>query len=124
MPFAVSPQKGESEEQARERVLRRFEEIGSQLMNRTRGSADMHADPIASIMGDQFKRRRVAQILGQAYVTAYNFVLANQTKVNAIADQLVARRELYGDDLVELLDTQKFATPELDWDKEDTWPRM
>ncbi|HZS30030.1 MAG TPA: AAA family ATPase [Gaiellaceae bacterium] len=124
MPFDVDPQKGESDEQARERVLRRFEEIGAQLMNRTRGSADMHADPIASIMGDQFKRRRVAQILGQAYVTAYNFVTANRQKVDAIASQLVARRELYGDDLVELLDKQKFVKPELDWEKEETWPRM
>jgi ATP-dependent Zn protease len=124
MPFDVEPQKGESEEQARERVLRRFEDVGAPLMNRTRGSADMHADPIASIMGDQFKRRRVAQILGQAYVTAYNFIVANRDKVNAIADQLVARRELYGDDLVELLDKQKFVTPELDWEKEERWPRM
>jgi hypothetical protein len=36
----------------------------------------------------------------------------------------VARRELYGDDLVELLEKQKFAKPKLDWDKEETWPRM
>ena len=114
----------ESPEQTRERIMNRYEEIGSQLMNRTRGSADAHADPIASIMRDPFKNRRVAQILGQAYVTAYNFVRENKEKVDELATVLVDKRELYGDELVELLDGKRFHKPEIDWTKDETWPRM
>ena len=37
---------------------------GLTLMNRTRGSADFHADPIAAVLGDPYKRKLAAQILG------------------------------------------------------------
>ncbi|MBX5475130.1 MAG: AAA family ATPase [Thermoleophilia bacterium] len=124
MPIDVPALADESPEQTRERVMRRFETIGVQLMNRTRGSADAHADPIASIMRDPHKHRHVAQILGQAYVTAYNFVRENKEKVDALARALVERRELYGDELVELLDRQGFRKPEIDWTKGETWPPM
>jgi ATP-dependent Zn protease len=124
MPVDVGSFADESPEQTRERVMKRFEEIGSQLMNRTRGSADAHADPIASIMRDSFKHRAVAQILGQAYVTAYNFIDANKTKVEELANTLVEKRELYGDDLIALLDSKHFEKPEIDWTKDTTWPRM
>src|SRR5262249_50083577 len=41
---------GSSEEQVLEHINHRFERIGRTLMNRTRGSADFHADPIAAIL--------------------------------------------------------------------------
>ena len=58
--------------------MKRFERIGRTLMNRTRGSADFHADPIASILHDHFKSAVAAQILGQAYVIAVNLVKNNK----------------------------------------------
>ncbi|HXH96616.1 MAG TPA: AAA family ATPase [Gaiellaceae bacterium] len=124
MPIDVQAFADESPEQTRERIMKRFEKIGSQLMNRTRGSADAHADPIASIMRDPFKNHRVAEILGQAYVTAYNFVLENRDQIDRLADRLVAERELYGDELIELLDAQQLKKPEIDWAKDETWPLM
>jgi len=108
----------------REQILKRFERIGRTLMNRTRGSADFHADPIAAILGDPFKQAVAAQILGQAYVMAVNLVTANRTAVEAIATRLAEKRELYGDELVDLLDEQKLVQPELDYTKEETWPTM
>jgi ATP-dependent Zn protease len=114
----------ESNEEHMDRLKRRFEKIGLQLMNRTRGSADAHADPIASIMRDPFKRDISAQILGQAFVTAYNFILQNRDKVEHLANQLVEKRELYGDELIELLDQQGFRKPVIDWSRDETWPRM
>ena len=57
-----------------ERVLRRFEEIGLKLMNRTASVRDH--DVAASVLSDPDKRRIAAQIVGQAYVTAHNFVQA------------------------------------------------
>ena len=44
-PFEVTPSKGESEEEARERVLKRFEKIGLQIMNRTGGGGPVQREP-------------------------------------------------------------------------------
>jgi ATP-dependent Zn protease len=115
---------GEDEDEARERIMKRFERIGRTLMNRTRGSADFHADPIASILHDPFKSAVAAQILGQAYVIAINLVKNNQSAVDAIATRLADERELFGDELVELLDRQQLVKPELDYTKDETWPKM
>jgi hypothetical protein len=115
---------GEDPDEVRDGILKRFERIGRTLMNRTRGSADFHADPIAAILRDPFKQAVAAQILGQAYVIAVNLVASNRAAVDAIATRLAERRELYGDELVELLDRQQLVKPELDYTKEETWPKM
>jgi ATP-dependent Zn protease len=115
---------GEDEDEARDRIMKRFERIGRTLMNRTRGSADFHADPIAAILRDPFKQAVAAQILGQAYVIAVNLVAANKDAVEAIATHLAEKRELYGDELVELLDAQVLQKPQLDYTKDETWPKM
>jgi ATP-dependent Zn protease len=114
----------ETEEQTRERIMQRFETVGLTLMNRTRGGVDFHADPIASVLNDRFKRAHAAQILGQAYVTAENFIAANRPAVERIAAEVIAKQELYGDDLMQLLTAQDLRKPEIDWTKEETWPRM
>jgi cell division protease FtsH len=114
----------ETEEQTRERIMKRFEKIGLTLMNRTRGSADFHADPIAAVLQDPYKRAAAAQILGQAYVTAENFIAANKDAVERIAEAVIDKQELYGDELVTLLNQQNLKKPEIDWMKEETWPRM
>jgi ATP-dependent Zn protease len=116
--------KGKDPDEVREEILKRLERIGRTLMNRTRGSADFHADPIAAILGDPFKQAVAAQILGQAYLMAVNLVAANRDAVEAIATRLAEKRELYGDELVNLLDEQKLVQPELDYTKEETWPTM
>jgi ATP-dependent Zn protease len=115
---------GEDPDEVRERIMKRLEGIGRTLMNRTRGSADFHADPIAAILGDQHKQAVAAQILGQAYLIALNLVIRNKAAVDAVATRLAEKRELYGDELVELLDAQQLVKPELDYTKEETWPKM
>ena len=114
----------ESEDQARERVMRRFEKIGLTLMNRTRGSADFHADPIASVLHDPFKRAQASQLLGQAYVTAHKFVEHNRDGVEKIAEAVIEKQELFGDELIRLLDSVKLDKPQVDLGKEETWPRL
>jgi ATP-dependent Zn protease len=114
----------ETAEETRKRILKRYEEIGLRLMNRTRGSADAHADPIASILHDPAKRITAAQILGQAYVTAENFVRLNKDKIERVAEYLIDKREIYGDELLALLDSQQFQKPEIDWTTEETWPKL
>jgi ATP-dependent Zn protease len=114
----------ESEEQTRERIMQRFEKVGLTLMNRTQGGGVLAVDPIASVLQDKFKRAYAAQILGQAYVTAENFIAANREAVENIARAVIAKGELYGDELVALLERQKLVKPEIDWLKEETWPRI
>jgi ATP-dependent Zn protease len=114
----------EDEQQARERVMKRFEHIGLTLMNRTRGSADFHADPIASVLNDPAKRQNAAQILGQAYVTAENFIRANREHIEAMAGEIIRKREIYGDELVRLLERQHFVKPVIDYGDDATWPKM
>jgi ATP-dependent Zn protease len=123
-PFVVTPLDDETEEDARQRVLKRFEKIGVQIMNRTSGGGPFAENPIAGVLGDGDKRQLAAQILGQAYVSAYNLILRNKGAVEKIADTLVERREVFGDDLIRILDGVGLEKPVLDLDKEETWPRM
>ena len=113
----------ETEDETRARIMERLEKIGLTLMNRTRGGG-FQSDPVASVLNDRFKRAYAAQILGQAYVTAENFIAANRDAVERIAQAVIDKGELYGDDLVGLLDRQNLKKPELDWTKEETWPQI
>ena len=47
----------------------------------------------------------------------------NREAVEQIADALVEQREIFGDDLLRLLDRQRLQLPELDYSKEGTWPK-
>jgi ATP-dependent Zn protease len=123
-PFEVKPREGETEDEARERVLARFEKIGLQIVNRTSGGGPFGENPIASVLGDRDKRAIVGQLVGQAYVAAHNLVLANRDAVEHIADVLAARRELFGDELLELLDSSKLVIPDVDLSEESSWPTM
>jgi ATP-dependent Zn protease len=109
-------------ERARRRIEKRLQEIGSQLMNRSRG--DFQHDAIASVLADPYKRSLSAQLLGEAFVTAYNTILANKDSVDRIADTLIERKDIYGDDLVALLDSCKLKKPQLDLTAEETWPTL
>jgi cell division protease FtsH len=123
-PFAVVPLDDESEEDARQRVLNRFEAIGLQIMNRTSGGGPFEANPISGVLSDRNKRALAAQVLGQAYVSAYNLVLQNKDAVSRIADRLVDRREIFGDELLRVLDDARLVKPEVDLSREDAWPTM
>jgi ATP-dependent Zn protease len=123
-PFAVTPREDETEEEARERILTRFEKIGLQIVNRTSGGGPFGENPIASVLGDRDKRAIVGQLVGQAYVAAHNLIVANREAVEHIADVLNARRELFGDELLNLLDESKITIPDVDLAEESSWPTM
>jgi ATP-dependent Zn protease len=108
--------------EARRDLSERFQEIGGQLMNRATG--DFQHSPVAAVLADREKRAFAAEMLGQAYVNAYNLVRQNKDAVEKIADTLVERKELYGNELVELLDTVKLDKPQIDLAKEETWPML
>jgi ATP-dependent Zn protease len=121
-PFDVTPREGETDEEARRRVLDRFEKIGLQIMSRSGGGGQFDADPIAAVLGDPTKRAVAAQVLGQAYVTAHNLAVLNRAGIEQIADALEDRREIMGDDLLSLLDSAGIRKPTLDYADEAIWP--
>jgi ATP-dependent Zn protease len=106
-----------------EHVMKRLERIGGTIMNRASGGA-FAEDPISAILRNQDKRRAAAQLLGQAYVTAYALMAANRAQLERIADTLIERKEIYGDEVVELLDRVGLERPELDLMDERTWPKV
>jgi ATP-dependent Zn protease len=112
----------ERQEEDRKRLAKRFESIGLQLMNRASG--DFQHDSIAAVLRDFDKRQLAAQIIGQAYVTAYQLIAQNREAVETIADHLVARKELYGDELIDLLNSVELKEPTIDLSKEETWPTL
>jgi cell division protease FtsH len=115
----------EAEERARERIMRKFESIGSQLMNRSSsvGSA-MSPNPIGAVLGDPQKRVMVAQLLGQAFMTAYWLIENNRAAVERIADRLVERREMFGDEVVDMLEEAHFKVPNVDLLDDRSWPNL
>ncbi len=123
-PFHVTPRDGETEEEARRRVLDRFEKIGLQIMSRSGGGGPFDADPIAGVLGDPTKRTVAAQVIGQAYVTAHNLAILNRDAIERIADALEDKREIMGDELLDLLDSQGIRIPEIDYGDEAAWPPL
>src|SRR6476659_4564324 len=109
----------ESEEEARERVMRKFQRIGTQIVNRTTSGS---AEP--AVLHDPSQRQMVEQLLGQAYLAAHHLMDANREAVGKIADELVAKRELYGDEVLRLLAAQTVHMPEVDLTKDEAWPRL
>jgi cell division protease FtsH len=109
-------------DQRREAINRRLEQIGTQIMNRTGDGGPLGHDPVAGVLNDRDKRSLAAQLLGQAYVTAHALIEHNKVAVERIADALIERRELFGDELVEILESAKLKVPEVDLTKEAAWP--
>ena len=92
--------------------MRRFEEIGVHIMNRSPGG--MEHSPIGSVVGDRDKRRMVAQIIGQAYMKAHHLMLHNKDSVEQIAEVVIQKKEIYGDELIALLNGANLQIPEVD----------
>ena len=107
---------GVTGERAKKRIEKRFERIGNRLINRSINPADA--------LGDREKRPLAAQFVGEAFATAYNFIRENRDGVERVADAVIEKQEIYGDELVQLLDAQNLRKPELDWTNEETWPPM
>ncbi len=116
--------KVEDEDEEREKIMKRFERIGNQIMNTTGGAGPFQADPLSGVLGNRSDREAVAQLLGQAYLTAHVLILHNRDKVERVADVLIERRELHGDEVVAVLDQVGLRKPDIDLMDDATWPKL
>ena len=105
-------------------LMERFERIGLTVMNRAQAGGPMGQDVSGAVLGDGAKRRMAAQILGQAFVTAVACMRHNREAVAQVAEVLVQRGELHGDEVVELLEQVGPEAPEIDVLDDETWPRL
>ena len=71
----------------------------------------MAPDPIGGALSDPAKRRVGTQIIGQAYVVAHNLARENQDALARIADVLMEKKEIFGDELLDLLDSVGLGSP-------------
>jgi cell division protease FtsH len=114
------PRRRMTSDEQRNEIMRRFEEIGVHIMNRSAGG--MEHSPIGPVVGDRDKRRMVAQIIGQAYMKAHHLMLHNKDSVEQIAEVVIQKKEIYGDELIALLNGANLQVPEVDLTDERVWP--
>jgi ATP-dependent Zn protease len=117
------PRKRVPADEQREEIMRRYEQIGLTIMNRT-NTGGMDHNPIAPVLGDRDKRIMVAQILGQAYMKAHHLIEHTQVKVEQIANLVIEKKEIYGDELVRLLNGANLEIPDVDLTEEKAWPAL
>jgi ATP-dependent Zn protease len=104
-------------------VRRRLAEIGSQIMNRA-STGGMGDSPLGNVVGAPGKGDAVAVLLGQAYVTAYSLMATNREAIERIADALIERKEMHGDEVVDLLNSVGLVRPDIDLTDDSTWPTI
>jgi ATP-dependent Zn protease len=112
------------EAQERKRIMKEFERLGTQIMNRMSTSSPMMGDPIGAVLADSEKKKTAALLLGQAYVAAYNTVDQNRRQVELIAEELIERKEMHGDEVVDLLERVGIRKPQIDYLDPKTWPKI
>ncbi|MEA2196304.1 MAG: cell division protease FtsH [Solirubrobacteraceae bacterium] len=120
-PEPVTIDLGPEPEKEGDPALRRLERIGATIMNRASSSGMFGEDLLGAVLKDRAKHRSAALILGQAYVSAYTLMAANKPAIEKIAETLAERKELYGDEVVDLLNSVDLRRPEIDLNDERTW---
>lgn len=124
MPISLQPSRRlkPGEQPDREQLVReRLREIGDQIMNRSTGGSMYGGDTVDNVLRSPGKHEAVAVLLGQAYVTAYTLMATNKDALNKIADVLVERKEMHGDEVVDLLNSVGLVKPAIDLNDDATW---
>jgi ATP-dependent Zn protease len=112
-------QSNQEEDEAREKVSKRLRTIGERLM----ASATV-SEFFGPVLNSRDKRPIVAELLGYAYYIAFNTMSQNKAAVEKVASVLVERKEIHGDEVVELLDGVNLKPAKIDYLQESSWPRL
>lgn len=110
---------------AQEKALReRFATIGRRLMNRSYTASILGGPSLAAILEDELKLEEAAVLIGQAFMNAYWLILHNKEATQTVAETVLAAKEIYGDEIVDLLDSLNITIPDIDPTDESNWPRI
>jgi ATP-dependent Zn protease len=101
------------EERERKKITRQLCAIGDVLL--VQGGGEISSPE---------KRRFAAEFLGRAYLTAWTLVTQNRAGISTIANTLVERKEMHGDDVITLLDSVALKPAKVDFFDSRIWPEM
>jgi cell division protease FtsH len=118
VPMPVTMTRGE-EEAARRKLDDYFLDTGGKLL-----AVASLGDHYANVLRAPDKRQMAARIIGHAYLVAYKFAEQNKDAISRVADELVERRELNGDEITELMNSLHLKPAVVDYLEERTWPRL
>jgi ATP-dependent Zn protease len=118
IPLPATMTKSEDAE-AREKLDEYFLDTGGKLL-----AVASLGDHYANVLRAPDKRQMAARIIGHAYLVAYKFAEQNKAAISQVADELVERRELNGDEITELMDSLHMKPAVVDYLEERTWPRL
>ncbi len=107
------------EEAARKKLDDYFLDTGGKLL-----AVASLSDHYAEALTRPDKRQLAARIVGHAYLVAYKFAEQNKDAISRVADELVERRELNGDEITQLMDSLHLKPAVVDYLEERTWPRL
>ncbi len=127
LPIVLRPSRrlGPGEQPDTQALVReRLREIGNQIMNRASSSTVEGGGTIGNVVVAPGKQAAVAQVLGQAYVMAYSLMATNKDALERIADVLMERKEMHGDEVGDLLDQVGLVRPEINLHDDSTWPTV
>ena len=113
----------EAREKAEREYMERFERIGQKIMNRSRGMTQS-GDPIAAILRDPHKAASAAADPRTGLRDRLLPIRHNREQVAYVADELVERKELFGDEVVELLESLELEAPTIDITDDTIWPKL
>ena len=88
------------EKEARKKLNEYLEDTGGKLL-----AVASLSDHYAQALGRPDKRALAARLVGQAYLVAYKFTEQNREAIQQVADNLVEKRELNGDEMTELMNS-------------------
>ena len=104
-------------------ALRRARRGAAQPRRRQRQPDDGRRPDQRRALRTTNKRKVCAQIIGQAYFTAYCFIAQNRAARREHRRDAIERKELHGDEVVELLSEAGLKPADMQYEEERTWPR-
>ena len=107
------------EEAARKKLDDYFLDTGGKLL-----AVASLGDHYANVAASARQAALAARIVGHAYLVAYKFAEQNKDAISRVADELVERRELNGDEITQLMDSLHLKPAVVDYLEERTWPRL
>lgn len=102
----------------------RYQRIGLSLMNRSYTSGMYGGPSLAAVLEDESKRNEAAVFIGSAFMAAYWLIQHNQDATEKVAEAVLDQKEIYGDEIVDLLDSLDITIPDIDPTDESNWPRL
>ena len=107
-----------------EHVLKRLERIGATIMNRASGQGDVQRKPAGRDPGRPGQEACSGADPRPGLRDRLRADGRQPPALERIADTLIERKELHGDEVVDLLNRVGLQRPELDMLDDSTWPRV